>query len=103
MPGGYRWAAATLSLAACIVTGLPEIQDDDVDRARAVFPSASRERMEEGRRTFGLRCGACHQAYDPRQRDAEEWRKMVAEMAPRAGLDAERRAKVLEYLVAFAK
>ena len=89
-------------IGACIVTGLPEIQADDVERARIVFPETTRVRLEAGRRTFSQRCGACHQAYDPRDRSEPEWREALGAMSERAGLDGERRAQVLEYLLAFA-
>jgi len=68
-----------------------------------MFPEATRERLESGRQTYTLRCGACHETYAPASRSPTEWEWSVAEMSERAGLAGERQKIVLEYLQTFAQ
>jgi len=92
-----------LALGACLAGGLPTVADGDVERARVLFPEATRARLESGRQTYTLRCGACHEPHDPRLRTRREWEWAVAEMSPRAGVEGERQALVLQYLTTFAR
>ncbi len=95
-------AVATIALGACVSATLPLVDDSDVERAQLLFPDTTRERLESGRQTFMLRCGACHEPYQPAGRNPHQWEQAVAKMSERAGLAGERQALVLEYLITFA-
>ena len=56
--------------------------------------------LEEGRRIFTGACTACHSASPVEKHAPEEWRSIVAQMAPRAKLDAARQSALLAYLAA---
>lgn len=94
---------ATFAVGACVATGLPTVADKDVERAQTMFPEATRERLESGRQTYTLRCGACHEPYAPALRSPSEWEWAVAEMSERAGLAGERQQLVLQYLQTFSR
>ena len=56
--------------------------------------------LEEGRRIFTGACTSCHSADPVEKHVPEEWRSIVAQMAPRAKLDATRQSALLAYLAA---
>ncbi len=100
-----KWSSAVagLALSACVSAVLPRVGDDDVERAQQLFPETTRERLESGRQTYTLRCGACHEPHQPAERTPREWEWAVAKMSDRAGLEGERQRLVLEYLITFAR
>ena len=56
--------------------------------------------LEAGRHTFATQCTACHNAHPLGKYPAAEWRRIVAEMSPRAKLDAGQEQALLAYLLA---
>ena len=52
----------------------------------------------DGARLYERRCSACHDPFDPRDYPAAEWSTYVERYGPRAGLNVEARAAVLDYL-----
>ena len=82
---------------------MPAIGDADVTRAQVMFPDATRESLEQGRKVFAQRCSVCHALPDPTTRTREGWRKVMVVMAVRARLVGERRELVERYLATFAK
>ena len=56
--------------------------------------------LEEGRRIFTGACTACHSASPVEKHAPGEWQSIVAQMAPRAKLDAARQSALLAYLAA---
>ena len=53
---------------------------------------------EGDRRFYEARCGVCHVPYPREHYEAEDWRDVVDDMAPRAGLTRHQRERVLRYL-----
>lgn len=98
-----RLIITTLLFGACASPVLPTVDAPALERAQRLVPETTLDRLELGRRTFSQRCGACHDAYDPRTRTPAQWDHAVAQMSPRAHLDPERQRLVLEYLYAFAR
>lgn len=89
------------TLAAC-GGALPVITDADVERAQRTSPTLTRAALERGRQLYFSRCGACHEASEPRQRTAVAWDEALAEMSVRARLEPSERALVRDYLHLFA-
>lgn len=54
------------------------------------------------RRFYEARCGVCHAPWAKSDFPAAAWPAIVAEFAPRAGLSASQRERILRYLTAPA-
>lgn len=52
----------------------------------------------QGEKLYQLKCGRCHFAYVPEKYSPEEWKTLVKEMGPLAGLNEESEKIILEYL-----
>lgn len=52
------------------------------------------------RRFYEARCGVCHVPWTRESRPIAEWPRVLDAMAPRAGLTAPQRERVLRYLTA---
>lgn len=59
--------------------------------------------LAEGKETFGLKCGKCHEAYEPKSFSAAKWEKLVDWMAPRAKIEAHEKEAILAYVKHSAK
>lgn len=55
-----------------------------------------------GKDLYELKCGRCHFAYSAQKYSLEEWKTIMTDMGPNAGLTAEDEAKILEYLEEFS-
>jgi cytochrome c5 len=53
---------------------------------------------ESGKQLFESKCGICHVRPDPENLTSAMWVERMETMAPLAGMNAEEKAKVLEYL-----
>ncbi len=52
----------------------------------------------QGEKLYQLKCGRCHFVYAPEKYSVEEWKTVMTEMGPLAGLTEESDAHILEYL-----
>lgn len=58
----------------------------------------SQSSVYEAERLYNLKCGRCHFAYPPQKYTSGEWKTIIKEMGPLAGLDKKTEQTVLEYL-----
>ena len=68
--------------------------------ALAACASVSFEGEGGERRLYEARCGLCHVPWPKDSRPSAEWPRVLDVMAPRAGLSAVQRERVLTYLAA---
>ena len=61
------------------------------------------EMLKKGADLFNLRCGRCHDLPKPSDFTVEDWKPIMASMAPKAKLNAEETNWVLAYVNANAK
>ncbi|KFC24277.1 hypothetical protein [Chryseobacterium sp. FH1] len=61
------------------------------------------EMLKKGEDLFNLRCGRCHDLPKPSNFTVEDWKPIMASMAPKAKLNAEETNWVLAYVNANAK
>ncbi|TDX84522.1 hypothetical protein [Epilithonimonas xixisoli] len=61
------------------------------------------EMLKKGEDLFNLRCGRCHDLPKPSDFTVEDWKPIMASMAPKAKLNAEETNWVLAYVNANAK
>lgn len=59
--------------------------------------------LKKGEDLFSLRCGRCHDLPKPSDFTIEDWKPIMAAMAPKAKLNAEETNWVLAYVNANAK
>lgn len=64
----------------------PSRRDDDAEGAA------------DGESLYRRHCQTCHELYDPRDYSPSEWARNVKRYGPRAGLDREEQALVLDWL-----
>lgn len=76
--------------------------DAAVERARERDPGLTAADLERGLSLYRTRCSSCHETYLPSTRTPEDWRLVVAKMAPRARLDPREVALVEAYLEGLA-
>jgi len=53
---------------------------------------------DAGERLYQLKCGRCHTAYLPQKYAFDEWKTVIVEMGPLAGLDKKGEAAILGFL-----
>ncbi len=93
-------ALALLALHACTTgTSNPPTVSPAVV-ASGVQSHASEQELTFGRSLFVQRCIQCHALPEIRAHSADEWPKLISEMADRAHLKAEEKQAVLVYLLA---
>ena len=61
------------------------------------------KKKKKGADLFNLRCGRCHDLPKPSDFTVEDWKPIMASMAPKAKLNAEETNWVLAYVNANAK
>ena len=87
---------------SCVALGARRVARALLAAAGVVATSACATTNFDGpdgdRRFYEARCGYCHVAPHPTEHDVAEWPAIVADMAPRAGLSATQRARVLDYV-----
>ncbi|MFQ6038891.1 MAG: porin [Candidatus Aminicenantales bacterium] len=63
-----------------------------------VLPMYSQSDVSQGEKLYDLKCGRCHFAYSPQKYTVEEWKTILKEMGPLAGLDEKSERAILDYL-----
>jgi mono/diheme cytochrome c family protein len=59
--------------------------------------------IDQGKKTFELRCGRCHGLKQPVDFEQQKWVQIMERMAPKAQLDEKQKAAVLAYVQHYAK
>ncbi|MEO7931971.1 MAG: hypothetical protein ABIT76_02325 [Chthoniobacterales bacterium] len=90
-------ASIALAVAGCATTQpiAPSVN------ASMAQNGISLKTLELGRTTFATSCTACHAAQPVAHYTLQEWSGIVDGMAPRAHLDATRKAALMSYLTAL--
>lgn len=103
-PAGSAGAAALAALlvGACAGAAL-EPDARDASWASTRWPGTSVAELQGGRSLFVARCSSCHALPEANVKTADEWARVIDEMAPRAHLAAEERDRVLRYLSAASE
>jgi mono/diheme cytochrome c family protein len=68
-----------------------------------IIPSISEEDLKQGKATFEGRCTSCHQLYEPKEFDKNEWKSITHRMQKKAHLDDIEIGKVYNYIVSNLK
>ena len=66
--------------------------------AADVTATATLEELQQGRAIFIDNCNACHQLYLPDNYSPSQWRSILTNMSPRAGLSSAQTQLVTKYL-----
>ena len=82
---------------------LPHADARDLARTKAQFPNATLSSLEAGRRAFADNCAGCHALPRPETKSAEEWPKVLDEMAHEAKLNSTQRDLIAQFLVARSR
>lgn len=61
------------------------------------------DEMAAAKETYEANCQRCHHLKNPAIFTALEWPRLVDKMAPKAGINEEKKAAILSYVLAFAK
>lgn len=99
--------ALTISLAACSATKENPVTNT-AETTVTETPNPGTAELDRRKGLFEMYCMRCHDLPDPASRTAEEWRKIVPEMAGimnKKGpvIDAATEQDILGYLVAMSK
>ena len=91
---------ALLALHACTIgpSNPPPVSPAVI--ASGVQNHATEQKLTFGRSLFVQRCIQCHALPEIRAHSAEDWPKLISEMADRAKLKAKEKEAVLAYLLA---
>ncbi len=82
---------------------LPRANVQDLARTRTQFPDATLASLEAGRRAFADSCAGCHALPRPEAKSAEEWPRVLDEMAQEAKLNSEQRDLIAQFLTAISR
>jgi len=82
---------------------LPRADAQDLARTRIQFPDATLASLEAGRRAFADSCAGCHALPRPEAKSAEEWPKVLDEMAQEAKLNSGQRNLIAQFLTAISR
>jgi mono/diheme cytochrome c family protein len=63
-----------------------------------VTTTATLTDLQQGRTLYINNCNSCHSLYSPDDYSAAQWRSIVGNMAPRAGLTSAETALVIKYV-----
>lgn len=91
-------ALPLLGLGSC-APPLPATGLHDRQASLAARPWIDSAGLAKGRRLFQARCAACHGLPDPREYSPEAWPALVADMAPRSGLDTAGSRMLLDWIL----
>jgi hypothetical protein len=98
------WGAAglLLSLAGCV--SLPVGTQEDVTRARSVYPELTLASLTEARKTYVRICSGCHALHLPAEFPAPRWPGLVEEMVSvqKVKLTGEQRQQIETFLIVMA-
>jgi cytochrome c5 len=95
--------AVAVMASACAGTQLPAPTDADALRASRDWPGTTLASLSEGRTAYLDHCSACHAPFAPSAKPADQWPKLVNEMAVRSKLDRAQADAVIRYLVTAAQ
>lgn len=56
----------------------------DADRGASKYPGLTVEELKHGKELYELKCAQCHPAGAPSSKTADEWKKIVPDMAAKA-------------------
>lgn len=90
-------ALLLIILAACTTTKLYTPSASNENKRI----TASVDELKKGYELYTTRCNKCHGLKSPDSRNAEQWTKVLASMAPKAKLTAEEKDLVYKYLVNY--
>ena len=93
---GLIWFAGLLGACA---PSLPPVDSGTLDAIRGDRPWATLADLQEGRRLFAGRCGACHGLPEPKRYTPEKWPGLVASMAKPAQIDTAQARKILDWVL----
>jgi cytochrome c5 len=68
-----------------------------------ISSSVSEEDLKQGKTTFEGRCTSCHQLYEPKEFDKNEWKSITHRMQKKAHLDDLEIEKVYNYIISNLK
>ena len=87
-----------LPLAGC-GGGLREPNPADALRAQGSWPGIETAQLREGRARYVRKCSGCHALVLPEAHSPDRWRHELDDMTERAGLEADDRLLIEQYLV----
>lgn len=61
-------------------------------------PKITSETLAEGKSLYGMNCAKCHELYDAKTFNAEEWTPIILRMQKKARISDEQREKIYAYL-----
>jgi len=107
-PKKSNWLNASRAVALLLLlaglAGCASMSSREDNLPTPVAPDAqTAARYQQGRSMYARKCGRCHELFDPAEYSADDWPGYVKRYGPRAGLIAEDRATVIEYLQASAQ
>jgi mono/diheme cytochrome c family protein len=82
---------------------LPRASSEDLARAKTHYPDATLASLEAGRRAFADSCAGCHALPRPESKSAEEWPKVLDEMATEARLNSKQKDLIAQFLTAMSR
>lgn len=94
---------ALLALLPLACATLPHVDAQDVVRAKNHFPAATLSSLDAGRRAFADNCAGCHALPRPEAKSAEEWSKVLDEMAQEAKLTSVQKDLIAQFLMAKSR
>jgi mono/diheme cytochrome c family protein len=102
VPGACLAAAVVAAFAGACTRPVASPVAADARWAEQRWPGTTVVDLEQGRGVFVSRCSNCHSLPDPTQKSADEWPSAVDEMAARARLSDEDKARVARYLATMS-
>ena len=92
---------ATVAGLGCAT--VPRPNEVDVARAQTHFPGATLASLEAGRRAFVDSCSGCHALPKPEKKSADQWPKVLDEMAGEAKLSTSQKNLIAQFLVTMSE
>jgi nitrate/TMAO reductase-like tetraheme cytochrome c subunit len=93
-------------LFSCATKQIKQVIDlpktESLEKAEEIS-AVSEEDLKQGKATFEGRCTSCHQLYEPKEFDKNEWKSITHRMQKKAHLDDIEIAKVYNYIVSNLK
>jgi cytochrome c5 len=103
-PPPMKFAYAVLLISAGLgCASLPRPTAADVTRAQTHFPQATLDSLEAGRRAFVDSCSGCHALPNPQKKRADQWPKVLDEMAGEAKLSTSQKNLIAQFLVTMSE
>ena len=100
---GLKGFLGLLALLPLGCASLPHADAQDLARAKNHFPAATLSSLDAGRRAFADNCAGCHALPRPESKSAEEWSKVLDEMAQEAKLTSGQKDLIAQFLTAKSR